>query len=276
MIADLQLNPLADENFQFVRDLLAREAAIIIEKGKEYLVETRLASVATRHGFVSVNALIQKMRLTPATLSPLHNDTIEALTTNETLFFRDLNPFDALRDHVIPQFRARKPGATFTLWSAASSTGQEAYSVAMLLAEHFPDLPARIIGTDLSPAVVARARAGLYQQIEVNRGLPAKLLVKYFQQVGPGWQLCDAIRRRAEFREMNLIKPWPVLPTADVVMLRNVMIYFDVEVRRRILTRVKSVLAPGGYLILGGSETTVTIDPTYKPTPVGRATFYQL
>jgi chemotaxis protein methyltransferase CheR len=276
MIADLQLNPLADDNFQYVRELLAREAAIIIEKGKEYLVETRLAAVATRHGFGSVNELIKKMRQTPLTLGPLHNDTIEALTTNETLFFRDLNPFDALREHVIPQFIARKPGATFTLWSAASSTGQEAYSVAMMLAEHFPNLPARILGTDLSPAVVNRARAGLFQQIEVNRGLPAKLLVKYFHQANGGWQLSDSIRKRVEFREMNLVKPWPLLPTSDVVMVRNVMIYFDVEVRRRILKQVKSVLAPGGYLVLGGSETTVTIDPTFKPTPVGKATFYQL
>lgn len=276
MTTDLSLKPLGLDNFRYVRELLQREAAIVIETGKEYLVETRLATVATRHGFGSVNSLIEQMRASPALHPRLHAETVDALTTNETLFFRDANPFDALREHIIPRFRAANPGATLNIWSAACSTGQEPYSIAMLLAEHFPDLPARIIGTDLSPTVIAKARAGLYQQIEVNRGLPAKLLVKYFTQVSAGWQLSDTIRKRVEFREMNLIRPWPVLPASHIVMLRNVMIYFEIEVRRQILRQMKKVLAPGGYLALGGAETTVTMDPSFTPVPVGRATFFQL
>jgi len=276
MIADLQIAPLSSDNFRYICDLLRREAAIIIEPGKEYLVETRLAVVATRHRIGSVNALVDRMRLGAGSADALHLQAIDALTTNETLFFRDLKPFDALRDVVIPRFIAENPGVPLQIWSAACSTGQEAYSLAMLLAEHFPLLPARILGTDLSPSVVARARAGLFQQIEVNRGLPAKLLVKYFRQVQGDWQIADSLRQRVEFREMNLVKPWPVLPPAHLVFVRNVMIYFDIPTRRRILQQVKDVLRPGGYLILGGAETTVTVDPSYRPVPVGATTFYQL
>lgn len=274
MIADLQASPLTAENFRFMSDLLRRESAIVIEPGKEYLVETRLAVVAARHDFASVNALVDRLRIGGFSTT-LQQDAIEALTTNETLFFRDLNPFDALRDHVIPQFRAANPGATFSIWSAACSTGQEPYSIAMLLAEHFPDLNVRILGTDLAASIVARARAGTYQQIEVNRGLPAKLLVKYFRQSGGSWQLADSIRQRVEFRELNLIKPWPMLPRAHIVFIRNVMIYFDVATRRRILQNVKSILVPGGYVVLGGAETTVTVDASFTPVSLGRATFYR-
>jgi len=275
MIEELQIRPLSPGNFDYVRELAVREASIVIEKGKEYLVETRLASIATRNRCASVDALVDQLR---ATNTPsLVGEIIDALTTNETLFFRDLNPFDALRDQVIPKFIADHPGKPLAIWSAASSTGQEPYSIAMLLAEHFPSLQSRILATDLSPTVIRRARAGLYQQIEVNRGLPAKLLVKYFRQSDGAWQLDAQIRRRVEFSELNLARPWPAsLPICHLVFIRNVMIYFDVETRRQILRQVRSVLAPGGYLILGGAETTVMIDPAFTPVPVGRATFYRL
>ncbi len=268
--------PLAAENFLYVRELLAREAAIVIEPGKEYLVETRLGSLASRRNFPSANALVAQLRATAPALTSLHRDAIDALTTNETLFFRDTSPFDALRDHLIPQFRRKHPGQPFTLWSAASSTGQEAYSVAMLLAEHFPGQPATLLGTDLCTTVVARARAGFYQQPEIARGLSPELLAKYFRPAKDGWQLCDDIRHRVEFRELNLSKPWPALPRFHVVMLRNVMIYFDLETRRRILNQVKQVLEPGGYLCLGGAETTINLDATFEPVAFGRATFYRL
>ncbi|ATC62994.1 chemotaxis protein CheR [Nibricoccus aquaticus] len=268
--------PLAPENFTYVCELLAREAAIVIEPGKEYLVETRLGTLASRRNFSCANALVAQLRTTPGFLTPLHREAIDALTTNETLFFRDGAPFDALRDHIIPQFRLNNPGRPFSLWSAASSTGQEAYSVAMLLAEHFPGLPTTLVGTDLCAAVVARARTGLYQQTEVSRGLPPSLLSKYFQPVKDGWQLVEDVRRRADFIELNLAKPWPILPRFHVVMLRNVMIYFDLETRRRILNQVKQVLEPGGYLCLGGAETTINLDPAFEPVPFGRATFYRV
>lgn len=276
MSETLDSSPLTATNFGFVRDLVHREAAIVLDPGKEYLVETRLASVATRNRFASVNALVDHLRFTAGAGPGLQHEIVEALTTNETLFFRDLNPFEALRERVIPEFRTANPRGVLNVWSAACSTGQEAYSIAMLLAEHFPDVNARLLGTDLSPAVVARARDGIYQQIEVNRGLPARLLVKHFRQTDTGWQISDEIRRRVEFRTMNLIKPWPVLPRAHLIMLRNVMIYFDLETRRRILREVRSVLAPGGYLVLGGAETTLNVDPAFVPVTIGRATFFQL
>ncbi len=268
--------PLAPENFLYVRELLAREAAIVIEAGKEYLVESRLGALASRRNFSCANTLVTQLRATPGFLTPLHRDAIDALTTNETLFFRDTSPFDALRDHIIPQFRLKNPGLSFTLWSAASSTGQEAYSVAMLLAEHFPGQPSTLHATDLCTTVVARARAGFYQQPEIARGLSPELLAKYFRPAQDGWQLNDDIRRKVEFRELNLSKPWPALPRFHVVMLRNVMIYFDIETRRRILNQVKQVLEPGGYLILGGAETTINLDPSFEAIPVGRATFYRV
>jgi len=268
--------PLAAENFLYIRELLAREAAIIIEKGKEYLVENRLDTVACRRGFTGANALIGKLRATASPfLTPLHHEAIDALTTNETLFFRDISPFDALRDHVIPAFREKNPGKPFTLWSAASSTGQEAYSVAITFAENFPGLPLTLLGTDLSPTMVERARAGLYQENEVGRGLSPEMLARYFRKQGESWQLADEIRRRAEFKVLNLAKPWPALPRFHVVMLRNVMIYFDLETRRRILNQVKQVLEPGGYLVLGGAETTLNLDASFEPVAVGRTTFYR-
>ena len=265
---------LSSENFAFVGDLLRKEAAIVLEAGKEYLVETRLSSVAVRNGFGSVNAMVEGMKSTPN--QAICTQAVDALTTNETLFFRDANPFEALREHIIPKFKAENPGAVLKFWSAACSTGQEPYSIAMLMAEHFPEIETKITATDLSPSVISRAREGVFSQIEVNRGLPAKLLVKYFSQTPAGWRISDGLRQRIDFREMNLIRPWQLLPKAHVVFIRNVMIYFDVEVRREILQRVKEVIAPGGYLGLGGAETTVTIDPAFKPVVLGRSTFYQL
>lgn len=276
MIAAARPSAISAENFHYVRHLLQHEAAIVIENGKEYLVETRLASVAQRHRFVDVNALIDALRQHAPGPRHLHYETVDALTTNETYFFRDLDPFDALREHVIPRFQARHPGAPLMMWSAASSTGQEAYSLAMLMAEHFPDLPSRILGTDLSRTVIARAQAGVYNQIEVNRGLPARLLVRYFQLQEGAWRIGNSIRARVDFREMNLAGTWPELPRMDIVFLRNVMIYFDLGTRQRILQQVKRVLAPGGLLVLGGAETTMTIDPAFHPVTFGKATFYHL
>jgi len=265
----------SSENFCFMRELMQREAAIVVEPGKEYLIETRLAPIATERRFESVNDFIDHLRRCAAG-DPIRTEAISALTTNETYFFRDVAPFQALREVVLPDLIARRGGAPLHLWSAASSTGQEAYSVAMLFAEHFPEQAARILGTDLSPTVVERARAGVYHQLEVNRGLPAKLLLRYFTQERGDWRVSDALRRRVEFREMNLARPWPQLPPVDVLLLRNVMIYFDIATRRQILRQVKTVLRPGGYLVLGGAETTVTLDPDFRPVPVGPAVFFQL
>lgn len=271
--------PLTNQNFKHVAALLMREAAITLEPGKEYLVETRLAPIAVKHGLASANDVVARLRASEPALTDLHLEVVDALTTNETLFFRDVHPWDSLRKHVIPKLReARASTRTITVWSAACSTGQEPYSLAMLLAEHFPDLAGwsiRIIGTDISPTVLKRAESGVFQQLEVNRGLPAIYLVKHFRQEGRNWILSEAIRRRVEFRPLNLARHWTGLPRCDLVFMRNVMIYFDVETRRTILRQLRHVLAPDGFLLLGTAETAVNLDNAFNAVTFDRATFFQ-
>lgn len=271
--------PLTAENFAFVRDLLLREAAIVLEAGKEYLIETRLAAVAARHHHASVNGLIELLRCGGPARPSLQLEILDAMTTNETMFFRDVHPFDALRAEIFPRLRtARANEKRLRIWSAACSTGQEAYSLAMVLAHHFPDLAdwdIQIVGTDLSPSVVRRARNGIFQQIEVNRGLPAPMLVKYFRQQPDGWHVDPVLSRRTEFREINLARLWSHLPRFDLVLLRNVLIYFDTETRQDILRRLRQQLQPDGFLLLGGSESALATSSGYSMCPVGRTTFFQ-
>jgi chemotaxis protein methyltransferase CheR len=200
------------------------------------------------------------------------------MTTNETSFFRDQHPFAALKEEILPRLRAARAVGPVRIWSAACSTGQEAYSIAMLVREHFPDLLGRglqIFGTDLSSAMVSRAKAGLFNQIEVNRGLPAPLLVKYFERQGVNWQIKETLRAMFDCKVMNLIDPWPSMPRYDVIFLRNVLIYFDVPAKQAILARVRQVLAPDGYLFLGGAETTLRVDESYQRVQTGKAVYYR-
>lgn len=271
----LDSRSLTQENFKHICDLVMKEAAIVLGTGKEYLVEARLGAVASRHHYPTLNALVDHLRFS-RTSAPLQREIVDALTTNETLFFRDFHPFEALKKDVLPVLLDRHREGRITIWSAACSSGQEAYSLAMLIAENFPQAADRfqIIGTDISTHILRRARAGVYQQLEVNRGLPATLLVKYFKQVPDGWELSEDIRRRVEFRELNLARPWPGMPRCHLVMMRNVMIYFDIAVRRQILGQVRGTLHPGCYLLLGGAETTLMVDDGFSPLNIGRTTFY--
>jgi chemotaxis protein methyltransferase CheR len=268
---------IAAHDFGYVRELVHRVSAIVIEPGKEYLVESRLASVARDAGFGSLDSLVAELRARPS--HGLHRKVVDALTTNETTFFRDVHPFAALREDVLPRLiAARAAERRLSIWCAACSTGQEPYSVAMLLREHFPQLAAwtvRITASDLSQEVLARARAGRYTQLEVNRGLPAGYLVRYFRRDGMDWQLDDTIRRMVEFQELNLIERWPACGALDVVFMRNVLIYFDVETKRAILGRVRQVMRPDGCLFLGGAETTMNLDDAYQRETLGRAVCYR-
>ncbi len=258
-------------DFQYVRSLVQERSALVLNDGKEYLVEARLAPLAEREGLSSVAELLALLRQGS---TALRDDVVEAMTTNETSFFRDVHPFDALRDVVLPAALARR-GGRLRLWSAASSTGQEAYSLAMLLADHFPTADATILATDLSRDVLARAARGTFTQLDVNRGLPAALLVKHFERDGAGWRVREHLRRRVEFRQLNLAKPWPSLPPMDLVLLRNVLIYFGPEAKRAVLTQVARVLAPGGLLSLGGAETTYGLDEGWERLQVGRTSMYR-
>lgn len=264
--------------FGLVRDLVLDRAAIVLDDGKAYLVEARLAPIASREGFASIDDLVERIARTP--YGRLHEDVVEAMTTNETSWFRDLSPFDALRQTVLPQLiAARGQERRLEMWSAACSTGQEPYSVAMLLAEHFPELSGwqvRLLASDLSRAVLDQARAGRYSQMEVNRGLPAPLLVKYFERHGTHWVVKDDIRRRVQFGSVNLASTWPSgMPTFDIVFLRNVMIYFDTATKKRILARVRQILRPDGVLFLGTAETTLHLDDGFERLQVGGASCYR-
>lgn len=262
----------------YIRTLAREKAAIVIEATKDYLIESRLEPVAKREGFESAHEFIRSMRENQGPMR-FHDATIDALTTNETLFFRDHHPFEALKHPVLPELiAARAKFRKMRIWSAACSTGQEPYSLAMLVADKFPELASwdfRIVATDLSDTVLEKARTGSFSKLEINRGLPAPMLVKYFQQTGQNWVVRDEIRRRVEFRKMNLADAWPILPKFDLVFLRNVMIYFDLKTKREILSKVRRVLASDGYLALGSSETPLTITTELKSVPVGRTVFYQ-
>jgi chemotaxis protein methyltransferase CheR len=269
---------LQQRDFEYVADLVRTEAAIVVEASKRYLVESRLAPVARRHGLDGVGALVARLRAQPR--NGLHAEVVEAMTTNETSFFRDVNPFAAMEQEVLPELiRARGAQRQLSIWSAACSSGQEPYSLAMLIRHRFPQLSrwnVRIVASDLSAEMLGRAAAGRYSQMEVNRGLPAPLLVRYFRRDGQHWQIADEVRQMVEFRAMNLIQPWAPLPPLDVVFLRNVLIYFDVATKRQILAQVRRVLRPDGYLFLGAAETTLNVDDAFERVPIGPAVSYRL
>ncbi len=265
-------------DFDYIRGFVRDQAAIVLEPGKEYLVESRLHTLAHKEDFGSVDALISKLRSEP--MNGLHRKVVDAMTTNETSFFRDLHPFETLRKSVLPELMAR--GAQqrqLHFWCGAASTGQEPYSILMLIAEHFPELLAwdfKFIATDLCGEVLARARSGRFNQLEVNRGLPATLLVKYFVRQGSDWEIREDFRRRVDFREMNLAKEWPWLPPLDLVLLRNVLIYFDLESKKAILAKTRRLLRPGGFLLLGGTETTFNVDDEFERVTFDKTTCYRL
>ena len=256
-------------DFDYVRRLASQDSALMLGDHKAYLVEARLAPIAEREGCASVTELVGLLR---TGRTALRDDVVQSLTTNETSFFRDVHPFDALRDVLLPAAIAARGRAA--VWSAAASTGQEAYSVAMIAAGSFPDERVSILATDLSRDVLARAAAGEFTQLEVNRGLPAALLVRHFERAGSRWQIRPDVRRRVQFRQLNLARPWPALPPMDVVLLRNVLIYFDAPAKRAALAQVARVLAPGGVLFLGGAETTYGLADGWERMQIGRSFFY--
>lgn len=270
--------PITSENFKFIQEFARDSAAIVLEPGKEYLVETRLTPLARQAGFNSVDEFIAQLRTNRAA-TLFHDQVIDAMTTNETSFFRDFLPFETLRTSVLPSLIEQRASVRkLSIWSAASSTGQEAYTIAMILSEHFPQLKdwqVSILGTDLSPTVLAQAKQGVYSQLEVNRGLPAAFLLKYFDKAGEKWAVTDAIKKNIEFRQMNLFKLWPPLPIFDLIFIRNVLIYFNVETKQSILKRMRQQLHPQGVLFLGASETTFNIDPSWQAVTSGNVTYYQ-
>jgi chemotaxis protein methyltransferase CheR len=265
-------------DFVFVAALLREQCALVLEPGKEYLIKARLTPLAHKHGLASIDQLIERLRR--GGNNGLLTEVVEAMVTTETSFFRDIHPFETLKTSVLPQLiELRRPQRQLNIWCAASSSGQEPYSIAILLREYFPELNGwriNLAATDLSQEMLQRSRAGRYSQVEVNRGLPTPLLLKWFRQEGAFWQLDDRIRSMITFTQMNLAHPWPAMPMWDLVFLRNVMIYFDNAAKTNILGRVARVLYKDGYLLLGGAETTLNLDDSYYRNETLKSGFYQL
>ncbi|MPY95594.1 MAG: protein-glutamate O-methyltransferase CheR [Acidimicrobiia bacterium] len=271
------MTSLAAPDFAYICRLVRERSAIVLEPGKEYLALSRLEPLARTAGLSSVGELVGMLRR-PGSMG-LQEQVVDAMTTNETSFFRDVHPFESLRADILPELVERNAATRrIQIWCAAASTGQEPYTVALVVRQHFPELASwdvRIRATDLSPTVLAKAEAGRFTQLEVNRGLPAALLVKWFRRAGAQWEISPEIRRMVTFERHNLSVPWPATAPVDLLFLRNVLIYFDLETKRGILRQVRRALRPGGYLLLGGSETTLTLDDTFERVPRGRTAWYR-
>lgn len=269
---------ISEINFKYIRDLVREKAAIVLDSGKESLVEARLMHLCRENGFEHIDQFVGSLRIQP--FGTLHRRVIDAVATSETLFFRDVIPFDALTATIFPDLiRARERERQLNIWSAACAAGQEPYSVAMLIREHFPLLlgwDLKIYASDISGTALEQARAGVYNQIEINRGLPAPLLVKYFTRTMDKWRINDNVRCMVEFMNMNLAAPWPFLPKMDLVLMRNVLIYFDIETKKKVLERVSSRMHPDSLLFLGNCETTLNISPAFELRQIGKMVCYQL
>jgi chemotaxis protein methyltransferase CheR len=268
--------PLAMPEINFLKQLIAERSGNIISSNQDYLLESRLLPVAKSAGLDNIQALVNELRRRPS--SNLPERIAEAMTINETSFFRDMAPFDALREHVLPALiQKRAVNKALNLWCGASSSGQEPYSIAMLLRD-FNELNSwnvRIHATDLSEEMVKRTQEGIYSQFEVNRGLPAQQLVKNFERTGTQWRAKPELRKMIDARRMNLTSAWPTMAQYDVVFLRNVMIYFDQPTKERILTRIHKVLRPDGYLFLGGGETLITLNVPFLREPIGKTVCFR-
>jgi chemotaxis protein methyltransferase CheR len=272
------MNAISTSDFNYIRDLVRRHSAIVLDADKTYLIETRLSPLLRPNGFDSLQALVASLRINPG--SSLQQHVLEAIFTHETSFFRDGHPFDTLQTAILPTLLAqRSPGQNLTIWCAACSSGQEPFSIAMLAHQHFPALlrgRLRIIATDLSESILTRACEGYYTQTEINRGLPADLLARYFDKQGAGWRLKFEIRRLVNFQRSNLVEHWPPFPPLDIIFLRNVLIYFNLQTKKSILSKVRKILKPDGYLFLGSSETTLNLEAAFEPISIGKTVCYQL
>ena len=267
---------ISPQSFTFVRELVRAESAIVLDTGKEYLVESRLVPLARAAGHPDVDAYVADLskRRTPAALKLV----VEALTTNETSWFRDSDPFTALRQTVFPALAKTRANRTLRIWAGACSSGQEPYSIIMTALDT-PELAGwkiELVATDLSEEMLTRSRKGEYSQLEVNRGLPATTLVRHFERAGLSWRINQSIRERVEFRQLNLTRPFPPMGRFDVVFLRNVLIYFDLPTKRDVLKRVRQVMAPDGHLFLGAAEMTMGVDDAWERVPAGRSSVYRI
>ena len=264
------------ESLRFLAAWVHRESGIALDQDKNYLLEARLLPITEELQLESLDALCAALRndRSPA----LKKKIVEAMTTHETFFFRDASFFDALRNDVLPQLIGRRQTSrTLHVWSAATSSGQEAYSLAMLLLEMGLDnWHVRVLGTDLSEQILLKAREGLYAQMEVNRGLPARCLVRYFDRCGIDWRVRDSVRRMVTFEPFDLRHSARGKGPFDVILCRNVLIYFDVATRKKIVQELRGVLSADGYLVLGSTESIMHLESDFKPVAGSGIALYQV
>lgn len=265
-------------DFEYLRQLVREQSGVVLEPHKDYLAALHLDRIAAEAGFGSIAALIEYLK--SRALSPLHFQAIEALVINETSFFRDHSPFEALKSSILPTLiQSRSSNRSIHIWCAACSTGQEPYSIAMLIREAFPELSTwtiRLIATDFSQQVLERAQQGQYTNLEISRGLSPQLRDRYFYKTQQFWQIRDEIRQMVEFQPLNLIHSWKALPKMDIIFLRNVLIYFDIDTKRAILNQVQHYLQADGYLVLGGGETTFHLDPRFEAIQSQTSLYHRL
>jgi chemotaxis protein methyltransferase CheR len=254
-------------DYDYFRKLLRERSGLVLSADKQYLVESRLLPLARRAGMSGLSELVQKLKGPNAEAQIV--EVVEAMTTNESFFFRDKVPFENFRDTILPALMtARSAQRRLRIWCAAAATGQEPYSLAMTLKEMAKTVAGwriEILATDLSNEVLEKAKAGIYSQFEVQRGLPIQFLVKYFTQVGETWQIAPDIRAMVQFRPLNLLHDFAHLGTFDVVFCRNVLIYFDQDTKINVLERIARLVDRDGYLILGAAETVVGLTDSFKP-----------
>jgi chemotaxis protein methyltransferase CheR len=261
-------------DYEYLRKLLKERSGLDLSADKQYLVESRLLPLARKAGLPGLPDLVQKLK---GGAEALTAEVVEAMTTNETFFYRDKVPFDHLKGTVLPEMlQARASRRSLRIWCAASSTGQEPYSIAMCLKEFGAALAGwriEILGTDLSQAVLEKSRAGLFSQFEVQRGLPIQLLVKHFTQAGELWQLNADIRAMVQFKQLNLLQDFSHLGMFDVIFCRNVLIYFDQDTKTNVFGRLEKQIEPDGYLMLGAAETVVGLTDAFRPFPDRRGLY---
>ncbi|WP_027577508.1 protein-glutamate O-methyltransferase CheR [Bradyrhizobium sp. WSM1743] len=260
--------------YEYLRKFLKDNSGLDLSADKQYLIESRLLPLARKAGLSGIADLVQKLQ---AGSRQLITDVVEAMTTNETFFFRDKVPFEHFRDHIMPEIiKARAGKRSVRIWCAAGSTGQEPYSLAMCLKEMGAALTGwrvEIIATDLSQEVLEKAKAGVYSQFEVQRGLPIQMLVKYFKQIGETWQINPELRAMIQHRQLNLLHDFAQLGTFDVIFCRNVLIYFDQDTKINIFNRLARQIEPDGFLVLGAAETVVGLTDTFRPLPERRGLY---
>ena len=260
-------------DYEFLRRLLKERSGLDLSSDKQYLVESRLIPLARRAELPGIAELVAKIK---AGAEILTAEVVEAMTTNETFFFRDKIPFDHLRDGILPALvQARASRRSLRIWCAASSTGQEPYSIAMCVKEFAPlsGWRVEIVATDLSQEVLEKSKAGIYSQFEVQRGLPIQMLVKHFTQTGELWQLNADIRAMVQHRQLNLLQDFSHLGTFDVIFCRNVLIYFDQDTKIGIFDRLSRMIEPDGVLVLGAAESVVGISDAFRPYPDRRGLY---